>query len=183
MKTYRERFIKNHKPEVQLADNKKGYRKILVYTGDYYTWEPKKGTLLSARRLYAVCEAVTIVLFLLSSIPGTLISYSRLVIAGALVFLVAWVFETFGTFSFCFRKLPLQEDDYAYFKNVTRITLPLRFVCMIFSFITGLIWLTEKGFETASILALIGYLLTGLIALFLLLQYIRLMKCVKVIPQ
>ena len=39
MKSYRERFIKNHRQERQLANTRKGYRNVLIYTGDFYTWD------------------------------------------------------------------------------------------------------------------------------------------------
>ena len=182
MKTYRERFIKNHRKEVQVASNKKGYRNVLVYTGDYYTWEPAKGTIQSIRRNFLILEILTVILFGLSSIPGTIISYSNLVWCGALLSIVAWAFEVFAIVSLCFRKLPLQEDDFSNVNKFFRATTIIRCVCLLFSVVTGIIYMAEHGFETTGILAVIGYFLTAVIAIVMFMMYINLAKCKVIIP-
>ena len=181
MKTYRERFIKNHRQERQLANTKKGYKNVLIYTGDFYTWEPPKGTITSIRRMFAILELITIILFVLSSIPGSLISYSHLVMTGAILSIVAWAFEAYGAAPFCFAKLPMQEDDFSHAKWMFRVATPIRFVCLMFATVTGLIYLAEKGFETTGTLALIGYFLTALIALYLFISSLKLSKYVKIV--
>ena len=182
MKTYRERFIKNHRQDIQIAQNKKGYRKVLTYIGDYYTWEPPKGSITFTRRLVAILEALTLILLVICSIPGSVISYSPYVMSGAILAFVTWVFEIFGTFSFCFRPLPLQEDDYAYIRMVYRITPPIRCALLLFSTVTGFLCLRENGFETLGFLDVIGYLLTALIAIYLFIRFLQLAKYVKIIP-
>ena len=181
MKTTRERFVKTHKKEYQQVPGK-GLRKKIVYTGDYYTWTPEKGSIESTRKLFLILEILTIIIFGISSIPGTVISYSNITIGAAILSFVVWAFEAFGVFSFCLRKLPLQEDDYAYTKWSFRIGFPLRFVLLIVSVVTGFIYMSDKGYETSSILALIGYLITALIAAFLFFTFIKLSKYETVIP-
>ena len=181
MKSYRERFIKNHRQERQLANTRKGYRNVLIYTGDFYTWDPPKGTITSVRHIFAVLELITIILFVLSSIPGSIISYSYLVMAGAILSVVAWAFEAYGAVPFCFAKLPMQEDDFAHVRWMFRIATPIRFICLMFAAVTGFICLTEKGFEIAGTLAAAGYFLTALIALYLFISFVKLSKYVKVI--
>lgn len=182
MKTYRERFIKNHRKEMQTAGNKKGYRNVLVYTGDYYTWEPEKGSLPSIRRLFLILEILTVILFSLSTIFGAVITYSSLAMSGALISLVAWAFEVFAIVSLCLRRLPLQEDDFSYVNNFFRITTAVRCVCLVFTAVTGIIYMSEKGMETSGILTVVGYLLTAVIALILFLMYMKLAKSKKIIP-
>ena len=182
MKSIRERFVRTHRKEVQYAPNKKGYRNVIVYIGDFYTWEPPGRSFSSIRKLFIALQAATIILFGLSSIPGTVISYSSFVVSAALISFVAWVFELYGLISFCFKKLPLQEDDYAYVKKVFRITYPVRCAFLLFSTVMGFIEMHEKGFETSGVLACIGYLLTALIALFLYIVYLKTARSVKVIP-
>lgn len=182
MKAYRERFIKNHRKEAQPAANRKGYRTVLIYTGDFYTWEPEKGTIQSVRRLFLILEILTVILFGLSSIPGSVVSYSNLAMSGALVSLVAWAFEAFAIVSLCFRKLPLQEDDFSYVNKFFRVTTAIRCVFLVFTTVAGILFMTEKGFETTGILAVIGYALTAVIAAMLFLMYMKLAKCKKVIP-
>lgn len=182
MKSYRERFIKNHRKEMQIAGNKKGYRNVLVYIGDYYTWEPEKGTIQSVRRIFLILEILTVILFSLSSIPGTVISYSPLAMSAALLSLVAWAFEVFAIVSLCIKKLPLQEDDFSYINRFFRVTTAIRCVFLLFAVVTGILYMADKGFETTGILAVIGYFLTAAIALLLFLMYMKLAKCKKVIP-
>ena len=181
MKTYRERFIKNHRKEMQVAGNKKGYRNVLVYTGDYYTWEPEKWSLSSVRRLFLILEILTVILFALSTIFGTIVNYSRLAMSGALISFVAWAFEAFAIFSLCLRRLPLEEDDFSNVNRFFRITTIVRCVCLLFTVVTGIIYMAEKGVETSGILALIGYFLTAVIALVLFLMYMKLAKTKKII--
>ena len=73
MRTYRERFIKNHRKERQIANNSKGYKDVYVYIGDFYTWEPPGRSFSSVRKLFALSETLTVIIFILASIPGTLI--------------------------------------------------------------------------------------------------------------
>ncbi len=181
MKATRERFVNTHKKEYQQVPGK-GLRKKIVYTGDYYTWTPEKGTIDNVRRRFLILEIITIIIFGVSSIPGTVISYSNITMAAAILSFVVWAFEAFGVYSFCLRKHPLQADDYAYAKWSFRIGFPLRVVLLMVSVITGFIYMSEKGYETASILALIGYLITALIAAYLFFDFIRLSKHETVIP-
>ena len=182
MKSYRERFIKNHRKEVQVAPNKKGYRNVLIYTGDYYSWEPAKGTIQSVRRRFLLLEILTVILFCVSSIPGTIISYSNLVWCGALLSIVAWAFEVFAIVSLCFRKLPLQEDDFSNVNKFFRVTTVIRCVCLLFSVVTGIVFMGQHGFETTGILAVIGYFLTAAIAALMFVMYMNLSKCKVIIP-
>ena len=182
MKSYRERFVRNHRKEMQAAPNKKGYKNVLIYTGNFYTWEPEKGTLQSVRRQFLILEILTVIIFGVSSIPGTIVSYSNLAISGALISFVAWAFEVFAIVSLCFRKLPLQEDDFSYVNKFFRVTTMVRCVSLLFATVAGIIFMADKGFETTSILAVIGYFLTAAIAFLLFLMYMKLSKCKVVIP-
>jgi len=167
---------------MQTAGNKKGYRNVLVYTGDYYTWEPEKGSLSSIRRQFLILEILTVILFALSTVFGTIVNYSSLAMSGALISFVAWAFEAFAIFSLCFRKLPLQEDDFSNVNRFFRVTTIARCVCLLFTTVTGIIYMAEKGFDTKGILSVIGYFLTAVIAFVLFLMYIKLAKTKKVIP-
>ena len=182
MKSYRERFVRNHRKEMQAAPNKKGRRNILIYTGNFYTWEPKKGTLQSVRRQFLILEILTVNIFGLSSIPGTIVSYSNLAISGALISFVAWAFEAFAIVSLCFRKLPLQEDDFSYVNNFFRVTTMVRCVSLLFATVTGILYMAGKGFEATGILTVIGYFLTAAIAFLMFLMYMKLSKCKVIIP-
>lgn len=166
---------------MQTAGNRKGYRNVLVYTGDYYTWEPDKWSLSSVRRLFLILEILTVILFALSTIFGTIVNYSRLAMSGALISFVAWAFEAFSIVSLCLRRLPLEEDDFRYVNRFFRITTIVRCVCLLFTVVTGIIYMVEKGVETSGILAVIGYFLTAVIALVMFLMYMKLAKTTKII--
>ena len=182
MKSYRERFIKNHRKEMQVSGNKKGYRNVLVYTGDYYTWEPENGSISSIRRVFLILEILTVILFALSTVFGSIVTYSSLAMSGALISFVAWAFEAFAIFSLCFRKLPLQEDDFSNVNRFFRVTTIVRCVCLLFTTVTGIIYMAEKGFDAKGILSVIGYFLTAVIALLMFLMYMKLSKTKKIIP-
>ena len=58
----------------------------------------------------------------------------------------------------------------------------VRCVSLLFATVAGIIFISDKGFETTSILAVIGYFLTAAIAFLLFLMYMKLSKCKVVIP-
>jgi len=182
MKSYQERFLKNYKKEVQPAGNKKGYRKVYTYVGDHYTWEPKFMSMTNLRRLFIILEAVTVVLFILATFLGASVNYSLPAMIGALVSGVVWLFEGYGLISFCFRKLPLEEDEFRYVHSVFRITFLVRAVCLLFTVVAGIVYLAEKNFEVTGVLAVTGYFIIALIALYLFALYQKTAKSSKVIP-
>lgn len=181
MKSIRERFVKNHRTEIRFSPEKGSY-KVLVYIGDFYTWEPKEGSFQARRRLFALLEAASILLLILSSIPGTVISYSPFVVCAALVAFAAWVFELYGAISFCFKKLPLQEDDYAYLNIIFKVTPPIRFVFLLFAAGAGIYHMASAGFALTGILACAGYVLTAALAVLIFFLYLKTSKDLRIIP-
>lgn len=182
IKSRHDRFFKNYRAEMVPAGNRRGYKKVLVYIGDLYTWELPDGSFPSVRRWMGFAELISLGIFFACALTRADINRAAYIAAPTMASLAVWIFELIAAAYFCLKKLPLQEDDYEYIDKALPVTLIMRFVLLSFAAAAGVVFLLAGGFSAPSLFVMLGYALGAALAFFMFRKYRGLIPYLKVTP-
>lgn len=181
MASRHQNYFKNYRVRAVPDRSRKGYHKEYVYIGDQYTWDLPKEEIRSSRRIFGICEAVTLLLYFGVSMIRNELNRSPLVAVPSMLALVTLLFEVFAMWIFCFGELPCRVDDYSRMNQTFQITFILRFLLLAAAAVLGFVNTFRLHSGITGFLISGGYLACALIALFLYRKYKEIRKSVKVI--
>ena len=182
IKSRHDRFFKNYRPEMVPANNRRGYKKVLVYVGDLYSWDLPDGSFPSVRRWMGFAELISLGVFFGCATARAGINHAAYIAAPTIASLAAWIFELIAVGCFCLKKMPLMEDDYEYIDKVLPVTLIIRFILLSFATAAGVVFFFLGGFSLPSLFVVFGFALCAALAFYMFRKYRALSPHLKVTP-
>ncbi|MGM9522516.1 MAG: hypothetical protein ACI3VB_08565 [Oscillospiraceae bacterium] len=95
------KFRDNHQLRKQPANNKKGYKAVYVYTGDWYVWQNDASSLKKLRFLYVFSVVSSVLIFLISAVQFTDVNMSSIVAVPSLASIIPMFLVIYGTIQLC----------------------------------------------------------------------------------
>lgn len=176
-----ENYFKNYRVRAVPDRSRKGYHKEYIYIGDLYTWDLPQEKIRTNRRIFGICEVVTLLLYFGVSIIRNELNRSPLVAVPSMLALITLLFEVFAMWIFCFGELPCRVDDHSRMNQTFQITFLLRALLLAAAAVLGFVNTVRLHSGITGILISGGYLVCALIALYLYRKYKEIRKSEKVI--
>lgn len=180
MKSLRERYFEDYTAEMVDADNRKGYKIVYTYTGNWYSWDVDGPDLLRRRSIYAALALAATMLFILCGTRPAFINTAGIVVIPCVVSVVTQMYEWISIIQFCVSKKMMHEKDCKHIYSFLQATTALTAACHLFSAIAGVCLMIADGMESASVLTVLGLLVCAAIS-WMLHRYHKQLKYVKVL--
>ena len=161
-KSYRERYFENYQAVKVPSSNRRGYRVEYRYTGLFARWEGTESTIPRVKQRIGCLEAASVLVYVLSALPGAPLTKVRLFNGFGVLSLIPWLMEIYGVIRFVFAKEYVKEPDAEEIGNALRMGCVLRVLLVGLSVIAGEIQLLiQGGAAWADLPAALGILISG----------------------
>lgn len=141
IKTAQQKFEEEYTAAIVPADNKDGFKIRYYYYGLWYIWNLPEHT-LKKRKAIAFAEVIgCLLLYVVAFFSGAPINSLGLVAYPVLLSLCGFVLEFIGVCQFVFAHYRTTKSNYKQADRRIRNTTAFVFLCMIFAFLAGAIYM------------------------------------------
>lgn len=172
MEKKRERYFDQFEKVSVPADNKRGCRTELRYTGDLYAWEKTEAGLKKEKALWAAAEVLSIIVFLAAATRKTDFNVLPLPQSFVIISIIPFMAEVWGAVHFILAKSPLIHPDFREIRTTVRVGATAHAIFLAAGVLTGFVLLIVRGTMSGTgILVLIGLALSAAISVLILMRY------------
>lgn len=162
MSSYSKKFMEDMKIEKRIKDNKKGYKRVYVYTGDWYSYDIEKKKLNSYKLIFGLLMLLSIAVYIICSLQRVFFNFSAIVAIPTIATILPMMYELLSIGQFIFLKdknMKVEFQDTNKKINLsTIITVALLLLTILLAIIISII---VKTITLKAVLVLIGYLFSA----------------------
>lgn len=174
MKSSRQKFFEDYRAEKEAADNRRGYKLVYVYKGEWCAWNESAADIRRRKRLYVAAVLIRTLLIVLCGVQRVAFNTAGTVAVPGLISLVSMMYEWIGVVRFCMAKELMQGGDcrrmYSFVEKGSVVTG----LCYAVAAAAGLRLQILNGADLPSILVLLGFVLCAVISFVLYAQHEKL---------
>lgn len=174
MKSSRQKYFEDYRVEKETADNRRGYKIVYVYKGEWLAWNEDVSGVRRRKRLYVAAALLQTFLLVLCGVQRVAFNTAGAVAIPGLISLVSLMYEWIGIVRFCMAKGLMQGRDcrrmYSFIEKGAVVTG----LCYAVAVIAGLRQQILNGADLPSILVLLGFILCAVISFVLYAQHEKL---------
>lgn len=174
MKTSRQKYFEDYRAEKETADNKKGYKIVYTYKGEWYGWSEDLKSIRKRKILYVTAMLICTFLLVLCGTQRVHLNTVGVVAIPGLISLVSIMYTWIGTVQFCLTKELVRAKEcktmYSFIEKGSVVTA----LCYSVSAISSVYLLFRQGADLTSVLVTLGFALCAGISFFLYYQHEKL---------
>lgn len=162
MKSWRDRYFEDYTVEKVPASNRKGYKIIYTYTGNWFGWDLSPAELKKRRITYAAVAAAVTVLFAVCGTRSAYVNASAFVAVPGILSIIAQMYGWIGIFQFCTAKKMIREKEIRRTQKYLRAATVLTAICHGLAAVSCVILMALMGFEAPSAFVAFGLFACGM---------------------
>ena len=174
MKTSRQKYFEDYRAEKETANNKKGYKIVYTYKGEWYGWNEAPTAIRKRKIFYVVALLACTALLLLCGAQRVYLNTVGVVASPGLISLVSVMYTWIGTVQFCLTKELVRAKEcktmYSFIEKGSVVTA----LCYSISTISSVYLLFRHGADLTSVLVTLGFALCAGISFSLYYQHEKL---------
>jgi len=166
MKTLQERFEENYAAVEKPANNKDGFKIEYVYYAPWYLWDCPEAELKKRKQKLLAASVCGLIFFLIAGMQRCEANTKLWVGVPGLLGLCAHVVELFGLIMFLCAKYRTTKMTYSDVNWMLKFAPVARTGMMVLTAIASAVYLAQLEFCWNAVVALMGYLISGMTALY-----------------
>lgn len=188
MKTSRQKYFEDYRAEKEPADNKKGYKIVYTYKGEWYGWNEDSKAIRNRKILYVATMLLCTILLVLCGTQRVYLNTVGAVAIPGLISLASILYTWIGTIQFCLAKELIRAKEcksmYSFIEKGSIITA----LCYSVSAVASIFLFFRRGVDLTSFFVMLGFVLCAGMSFFLYykhekLSYIKQIEAEKEDPE